>query len=188
MKFTETALKGYLIVEAEPAVDERGYFARVFCAREFAEHGLNPHMVQASVSYNPAKGTLRGLHFEGGSHMEDKLVSCPKGAIFDVAVDLRPDSPTFGRWVGAELTGDNHRQLYLPKGFAHGFQTLADDTVVGYHIAQFFEPGHSAGVVWNDPDIGVDWPLPPVNISGRDRALPRLRELDPGLLMPGEGR
>lgn len=116
--------------------------------------------------------------------MEDKLVRCEAGSIFDVAVDLRLGSETFGRWVGEELSAGNGRQLYIPKGFAHGFQTLASDTTVFYHIAQFFEPGRTAGIVWNDREIGVDWPLPPAAQSPRDLALPRLADLDRGLLMP----
>lgn len=182
MRFTETALPGCFLIEIEPMADERGFFARRFCAREFAEHGLAGEFVQSSISSNPLAGTLRGLHFERAPHMEQKLVSCHAGAIFDVAVDVRPGSPTFGRWVGCELTGRNHRMLYIPKGFAHGFVTLSPDSVVGYQIAQFYQPGRSAGIRWDDPDIAIDWPLAPTLIGDRDRQLPALGEIDPRLL------
>jgi dTDP-4-dehydrorhamnose 3,5-epimerase len=168
MKFIETGLAGCFIAEIEPIGDERGYFARTFCAGTFAENGLNPVLAQASISFNRRKGTLRGLHFQAEPAMEDKLVRCSSGALFDVAVDLRPASPTFAKWIGIELTPDNGRQLYIPQGFAHGFQTLADATTIAYHIAQAYEPERSAGVVWNDPEIGVRWPLPPTAQSPRD--------------------
>lgn len=176
MRFTETGLSGCFVIDIEPIVDERGFFARRFCAREFAEHGLAREFVQSSISHNPLRGTLRGLHFERAPHMEEKLVSCHAGAIFDVAVDLRPGSPTFARWAGFELTAANHRLLYIPKGFAHGFVTLEPDTVVGYQIAEFYVPGRSAGIRWDDPDIGIEWPLQPALVGERDRGLPLLRD------------
>jgi dTDP-4-dehydrorhamnose 3,5-epimerase len=178
MRFTETRLSGCMIIDVEPIADERGHFARRFCAREFAEHSLPTEFVQSSLSFNPHIGTLRGLHFERMPRMEEKLVWCAAGAIFDVAVDLRPVSPSFGQWVGCELTATNHRQLYLPKGFAHGFITLKPDTVVSYQMAQFYEPWHSVGVRWNDPDIGVNWPIEPTLISERDAKLPLLKEAE----------
>lgn len=187
MRFVETSLAGCFVVQTEPIADDRGSFARTFCARTFAEQGLNPTLAQASLSLNRQAGTLRGLHFQAHPAMEDKLVRCERGAVFDVAVDLRPGSPTFGQWIGEELTPANGRQLYIPKGFAHGFQTLEPDSAVFYHIAQFFEPGLTAGVAWNDPDIGVAWPLPPRAQSPRDLALPPLADVDRALLMPFGG-
>lgn len=187
MNFTETSLSGCFVIDAEPITDDRGFFARTFCARTFQERGLNPALAQASRSYNRQAGTLRGLHFQSHPAMEDKLVRCERGAVFDVAVDLRPGSPTFGGWVGQALTADNGRQLYIPKGFAHGFQTLEPDTVVYYHIAQAFVPGLTAGVAWDDPDIAVPWPLPPVGQSPRDLELPKLADVDRSLLTPFGG-
>ena len=182
MEFIETPLAGCFLIETAPVRDERGWFARTFCAREFAARGLNPGLAQSSLSFNRRRGTLRGLHFQAAPAMEDKLVRCDQGAVFDVAVDLRPDSATFGRWFGAELTPENGRQLYAPRGFAHGFQTLADDTLVAYHIAEFHRAELTAGVVWDDPEIAVAWPLPPVSQSARDLALPRLADLDRSFL------
>ena len=186
MTFTETALRGCFVIELQRFADDRGFFARTFCARTFAEQGLNAVLAQASISFNRLRGTLRGLHFQGHPAMEDKLVRCETGAIFDVVVDLRLGSPTFGRWIGEELTGNNGRQLYIPKGFAHGFQTLEPDTTVFYHIAEFFQPDLTAGVAWDDPDIDVTWPLAPAEQSARDLALPRLADLDHTLLKPVE--
>lgn len=177
MRFIETELAGCFVIDVEPVFDERGFFARTFCAREFEAHGLPGSFVQSSISTNALKGTLRGLHFEPAPHMEEKLVTCHAGAIFDVAVDIRPGSPTFSRWIGSELTADNHRALYLPKGFAHGFITLSPNSVVGYQMAQFHVPGRTLGIRWNDPHIGIDWPLEPILTSERDAALPTLAEL-----------
>jgi dTDP-4-dehydrorhamnose 3,5-epimerase len=182
LDFLETPLAGCLVVESARASDERGHFARTFCAREFAARGLNATLAQSSLSFNARSGTLRGLHFQGAPAMEDKLVRCDRGAVFDVAVDLRRSSPTFGRWHAVELSADNGRQFYIPKGFAHGFQTLADDTLVAYHITEYFRPELAAGVLWNDPDIGVAWPAPPQALSPRDLSLPRLAEIDRSLL------
>jgi dTDP-4-dehydrorhamnose 3,5-epimerase len=134
------------------------------------------------ASFSPKTGTLRGLHFERAPYMEEKLVSCHGGAIFDVAVDVRPDSPTFARWVGYQLSGQNHRMLYIPKGFAHGFITLLPDTAVGYQIAEFYVPGRSTGIRWDDPEIGVEWPIEPTLVGERDQTLPLLRDLDPKML------
>ena len=182
MDFVETPLAGCYLVQTSPVRDDRGWFARTFCARSFAERGLNAALAQSSLSFNRLRGTLRGLHFQAAPAMEDKLVRCDAGAVFDVAVDLRPGSPTFGRWHGVELTPDNARQLYIPRGFAHGFQTLTDDALVAYHIAEFYRPELTAGVAWDDPEIAVSWPLPPVGQSPRDLALPKLGELDRSLL------
>lgn len=186
MLFHETPLPGCVLVEQTPRGDNRGYFVRTYCAREFAEHGLAMTIAQTSSSFNAEKGTLRGLHFQAHPSMEDKLVSCLKGAIFDVMVDLRPGSPTFGRWYGAELSATNNRLLWSAKGFAHGFQTLTSDCLVAYCIGEFYDQDKSSGVRWDDPDIGIEWPLAPANQSPRDLTLPRLKELDVGLLMPLE--
>lgn len=183
MEFIDTDLPGCRLIRMAPAGDARGYFVRTFCAREFAEHGLNPELAQASYSFSKRRGTLRGLHFQAAPAMEDKLVRCVRGAIFDVMVDIRPGSPTYGRWVGCELTESNHMQIHSVQGFAHGFQTLTEDCIVAYHIAQFYEPTKTAGVLWNDADIGVAWPLEPVDQSPRDLALPRLKDIDPAQLL-----
>ncbi|MDE2623751.1 MAG: dTDP-4-dehydrorhamnose 3,5-epimerase [Betaproteobacteria bacterium] len=184
MKFHKTAIPDVVLIETQPIGDARGHFVRTFCAREMAAHGINPVLAQASQSYNAERGTLRGLHFQKHPGMEDKLVRCIGGAIFDVMVDLRPGSPTFGRWTGAKLSASNGMQLYAPRGFAHGFQALTDDVTVGYHIAQFYEPQLAGGVRFDDPDIGIAWPLPPTNISQRDLELPPLSALDRKFLTP----
>jgi dTDP-4-dehydrorhamnose 3,5-epimerase len=186
VKFHPTAICGVVLIENEPIGDERGYFVRTFCAREMAAHGVNPHLAQSSLSFNARRGTLRGLHFQSCPAMEDKLVGCTGGAIFDVMVDIRPGSPTFGRWVGHELSETNHCQFFAPQGIAHGFQALTDDAIVSYYIAQFYEPERSAGVRFDDPEIGIKWPLPPTAMSKRDLTLPFLAELDPAMLMPFE--
>ncbi len=184
MRFHKTAIPDVTLIEMEPVGDARGHFVRTFCAREMEAHGINPVLAQASQSFNPEKGTLRGLHFQSHPAMEDKLVRCIQGAIFDVMVDLRPGSPTYCQWVGYELSGTNKLQLYSPAGFAHGFQALTNDVTVNYHIGQFYEPGRSAGVRFDDPQIAVAWPLVPVAPSPRDLALPLLADLDPVLLLP----
>lgn len=186
MKFIETGLSDCWLITTEPVGDDRGYFMRTFCAREFEEAGLNPNLAQTSISYNQEKGTLRGLHFQTQPHMEDKLVRCIQGAIFDVMVDVRPGSPTFGKWYAAELSATNNHQLYAPKGFAHGFQTLTSDCIVSYHIAQFYAPESASGLRWDDPQIGVSWPLAPVNQSHNDLQLSTLATFDQSLLIPYE--
>jgi dTDP-4-dehydrorhamnose 3,5-epimerase len=170
--FTETGLQGAVIVDVEPHADERGFFARSWCTREFSERGLNPSVVQCNVSGNTAKGTLRGMHYQVAPHEEVKLVRCTKGAVYDVIIDLRPSSPTFLQHVGVELTADNHRALYIPEGFAHGFMTLHDDSEVFYQMSAFYEPTTARGVRWNDPIFGINWPLPVSVISARDREYP----------------
>jgi dTDP-4-dehydrorhamnose 3,5-epimerase len=184
VRFHKTTIPDVILIEMEPVGDARGHFVRTFCAREMAAHGVNPVLAQASQSFNAEKGTLRGLHFQTHPAMEDKLVRCIQGAIFDVMVDLRPGSPTYGQWVGYELSDKNNLQLYASAGFAHGFQALTDDVTVSYHIGQFYEPGRSAGVRFDDPQIAVAWPLAPVALSPRDLALPLLAEIDPVLLLP----
>jgi dTDP-4-dehydrorhamnose 3,5-epimerase len=170
MRFLETKLDGAWLIEPEPISDARGYFARTFCMRDFEERGLENRFVQHSRSFSTKKGTLRGLHFQTPPHTEVKLVSCIAGAIFDVIVDLRPGSPTHLNWQGFELSADNKRQLYVPAGFAHGFQTLTEDAELNYLISAFYEPGASTGISYNDPAIGVDWPLPVSVISDRDKS------------------
>ena len=174
MIFTESPLAGAYIIDLDPAEDARGFFARSFCAREFAARGLAAHVSQCSISFNRTMGTLRGLHFQSAPHDEEKLVRCSAGAVFDVIVDIRDRSPTHLRWFGVELSAANHRSLYIPKGFAHGFVSLADDTEVYYMISVPYAAGFAQGLRWNDPRLGIRWPLEPRVISDRDAAHPLL--------------
>ena len=174
MIFLETSLQGAYVIEVEKREDERGFFARSWCVREFAAKGLDPHLVQCNVSFNKRKGTLRGLHYQIPPHAEVKLVRCTKGSFFDVIVDLRKDSPTFLKWVGVELTASNHRMLYIPKLFAHGFQTLEDNTEIFYQMSEFYEPAASKGLRWNDPRLGISWPDIGGVMSQKDQAYPDL--------------
>jgi dTDP-4-dehydrorhamnose 3,5-epimerase len=171
--FTETRVPGVFIVEPERLEDERGFFARTWCPGEFEAHGLNPQLAQCSISYNRKKGTLRGMHYQAAPHAEAKLVRCTMGAIYDVALDLRPQSPTFKQWVSAELTAENRKMLYIPEGLAHGFQTLTDDAEVFYQISEPYHPESAGGVRWNDPAFGIQWPLPLTAISPRDASHPQ---------------
>ena len=180
MIFTETKLTGVFLIELEKQEDERGYFARTWCAREFAAQGLNPRLAQCSISFNHQSGTLRGMHFQIAPAAEDKLVRCTAGAILDVIVDIRRSSASFGRWFGVELSAANRRQLYIPQGFAHGFLTLAEQSEVFYQISVPFLPAAARGLNWNDPAIGVDWPFAPAVVSSRDAALPALADADLG--------
>jgi dTDP-4-dehydrorhamnose 3,5-epimerase len=175
MIFRETRLRDAWLVELEPAGDARGFFARTFCEREFAAQGLETRFVQHSRSLSATKGTLRGMHFQNPPHREVKLVTCIKGAIWDVIIDLRPRSSSFQQWQGFELSADNRHQLYIPKGFAHGFQTLNDDAEVGYLISAFYAPDAADGVRYDDPAFRIDWPLPPTEISEKDRNWPDYR-------------
>jgi dTDP-4-dehydrorhamnose 3,5-epimerase len=169
----ETGLAGAWIVEPQPLEDARGFFARTYCAETFAAQGLDPRIDQISISFNRRAGTLRGLHLQRPPHAESKLVRVTAGAIFDVIVDVRAGSPTFGRWVGFELTAGNRRQLYIPPGLAHGFQTLVDGTEVVYQISTPYEPAAQAGIRWDDPDLAIAWPDPENAImSERDGQLP----------------
>lgn len=173
MKFVPTKVEGVWIVEMERHHDERGWFARACCMEEFSAQGLDAGFVQCSSSFNLRRGTLRGMHYQSAPHEEAKLVRCIRGAIYDVALDLRAGSPTFRQWVAVELTADNGRALYIPKGCAHGFQTLADNTEVFYQISTPFHPGCARGVRWNDPAFGIEWPAEPSLIqSERDRNYP----------------
>ncbi len=176
MIFRETTLPGVWLVEPEPLPDERGFFARTWCRQEFEARGLNPQLAQCSVSWNHARGTVRGLHYQAAPHEEAKLVRCTRGAIHDVALDVRRGSPTFGRWIAADLSADNRRMLYVPEGVAHGFQTLLDDTEVFYQISVAHHPASARGVRWDDPACAIDWPVRPVTVSPRDAALPALVE------------
>ena len=178
MQFHPLAITGLWLVEPERLEDDRGFFSRTFSSETFRERGLCATYVQWSVSFNKRRGTLRGLHFQVSPHEEIKLVSCTRGAIFDVAVDVRPGSPSRGKWVAAELNCDNRSMLYIPAGFAHGFQALTDDAEVHYHISQPHHPEAARGVRWDDPDVAIAWPeIGHRTISGRDRVLPRLRHL-----------
>lgn len=172
MIFKEAKLKGAYIIGLEPLEDERGFFARSFCQKEFEEHGLNFSIVQCNFSYNKKKGTLRGMHYQIAPHQEAKLVCCPKGTIYDVIIDLRKDSPTLKQWIAVELTAENRRMLYIPEGFAHGFQTLRDDTGVFYQMSEFYHPESAKGVRWNDPAFGIVWPDDIQVISHKDRQYP----------------
>lgn len=172
MVFRQTELKGAYLIELEPIADERGFFARTFCRREFERHGLNPTVAQCSISCNRAKGTLRGMHYQAAPHGEVKLVRCLAGSIYDVIIDLRPDSATRGKWLAVELGTRHGSMLYIPEGFAHGFQTLEDDTQVLYQISEFYEPASARGVRWDDPAFAIDWPVGPRILSERDRSYP----------------
>ena len=170
MRFTETSLPGAFVVELEPIGDERGFFARSFCVREFEAHGLDPYIAQCNVSHNARRGTLRGMHYQAAPAAETKLVRCTRGAIYDVIIDLRPDSPTFCKWLSFELSLANGRALYIPEGFAHGFQTLEDDSDVLYHMSEYYAPEYARGVRWNDPAFGIKWPVDRPIMSGKDRS------------------
>jgi len=174
MIFLETPLRGAYVIELDKHEDERGYFARSWCAREFAARGLDPHLVQCNVSFNKLNGTLRGLHYQIPPHAEAKLVRCTKGSLFDVIVDLRKASPTFLQWFAIELTAANHRMLYIPKLFAHGFQTLEDGVEIFYQMSEFYEPAAARGLRWNDPRLGINWPDADRVISQKDEAYPNL--------------
>lgn len=160
MIFTETELPGAFLIDLERREDPRGFFARAWCADEFAEHGLNTRLVQANLSFNDQTGTLRGMHFQREPAAEAKVIRATRGAIFDAIIDLRPDSPTYKRWIGVDLTADNRRALYVPEGFAHGYQTLAPDTETFYLVSEFYTPEAEGGVRWNDPAFGIEWPSP----------------------------
>jgi len=177
MRFHELPLSGAFLIVPDRKEDERGYFARTFCRRTFLERGLEDCSLQCSLSHNRARGTLRGMHFQMRPHGESKLVRCSRGSIFDVIVDLRPSSATFAHWYAAELTQENVHALYIPKGFAHGFVTLRDETDVVYQMAEPFVASAASGFRWDDSDVAIDWPLEPRVVSERDAALPALKDL-----------
>ncbi len=169
MRFSPTGLVDAYVVEPEKREDDRGFFARTWCQKEFSDRGLDAHLVQCNISFNTHKGTLRGMHFQLPPYAETKLVRCTQGALYDVIVDLRSHSATFRQWTAVELTAENCKALYVPQGFAHGFQTLADRTEVFYQMSEFYQPGYARGFRWNDPMFSIDWPAPMGVISERDR-------------------
>jgi len=179
MVFTETPLIGAFVVDLERLEDDRGFFARSWCRREFDARGLNAELVQCNVSRNRLKGTLRGLHYQTAPYAEAKLVRCTRGAIFDVMLDLRPRSDTFLKYFGCTLSEDNHRALYIPEGFGHGFLTLTEESEVFYQMSQYYQPDAARGLRWNDPAFGIAWPEPVAMISDRDRSYPDFRADSP---------
>lgn len=188
MIFTETKLKGAYIIELEKLQDNRGFFSRTFCRREFEARGLNPNIVQCNISYNKKKGTLRGMHYQAAPYQEAKLISCVRGAIYDVIIDIRPDSPTYRQWLSVELTSyhsllnidavhspinsSTHKLLYVPEGFAHGFLTLSDNAEVFYQMSEFYMPDYARGIRWNDPVFNIEWPIDIAAISEKDMQYP----------------
>ena len=181
MKFSETSLKDAMLIDLRKFEDDRGFFARSFCAEEFAKAGLVSVFPQANYSYNVAKGTLRGMHYQKAPHAEVKVVRVVQGALLDVIIDLRPSSPTYLKWEGFELSAENFRALYVPEGFAHGFQTLTDEVHATYMVSHPYTPGVEGGVRWDDPAFGIDWPLPVASISDKDAAWP---DVDPAAGIP----
>ncbi|MBD2461552.1 dTDP-4-dehydrorhamnose 3,5-epimerase [Oscillatoria sp. FACHB-1407] len=170
MIFTETKLKGAFILDLEHREDSRGFFARTFCAKEFEAHGLKPTVAQCNLSFNHKAGTMRGMHYQIPPAAETKLVRCTRGAIYDVIIDLRPDSPTYMEYIGVELTEDNRRALYVPELFAHGYLALTDGAEVGYQVGEFYTPGYERGIRYDDPAFKIEWPIPITVISDKDAA------------------
>ena len=181
MIFSETKLKGAYIIDLERREDSRGFFARAFCQKEFEAHGLKPVIAQANVAFNKVKGTLRGMHFQFPPASETKLVRATRGAILDFIVDLRPDSPTYLQHIEVELNEDNGRALYVPERFAHGYQALRDETETSYQVGEFYTPGAEGGLLYNDPRLGLKWPLPVAVISDKDKAWKLLGDIEPEL-------
>jgi dTDP-4-dehydrorhamnose 3,5-epimerase len=169
MIFTETKLKGAFIIDIDKKEDNRGFFARTFCQNEFVEHGLKPAIAQANMAFNKKKGTLRGMHFQYPPATENKLVRCTRGSLLDIIIDLRPESETFLAHVAVELSENNHRGLYVPERFAHGYQTLEDNTVASYQVSEFYTPDTEGGLLYNDPQFGLSWPIEITMISEKDR-------------------
>lgn len=178
MIFTETALRGAFVIDIEPHTDDRGFFARTFCQREFAERGLRPVIAQVSVAFNRLRGTVRGMHFQYPPYAETKIVRALRGALLDVIVDLRPESATYLQHVAVELTADNRRALYVPERFAHGYQVLEDGTEASYEIGEFYAPGTEGGLSPLDPRLALSWPLPVTEMSPKDRAWTHLEEAE----------
>ena len=172
MIFVETKLKGAFVIEPERLRDGRGFFARTWCKREFEAHGLNPNLVQCNISFNEKRGTIRGMHYQAKPFEEAKLVRCTIGAIWDVIIDLKADSPTFKKWFAVELTAENRKMLYIPESFAHGFQTLEENTEIFYQMSEYYSPECSRGVRWNDPVFSIKWPEDEIIISDKDRQYP----------------
>lgn len=172
MIFTPTPIPGAWLIAPEPLADARGFFARTVCRKTFAEHGLNADFVQQSVSFNNARGILRGMHYQAAPHEEEKLVRVTTGAIWDVILDLRPGSATYRQWFSVELSAENRLALYIPKGVAHGFQTLSDTAEVAYQMTEFYTPGAERGILWCDSSIRITWPISDPIVSARDQSHP----------------
>ena len=183
MKFRATSLPGVFVIVPDKSTDERGHFARLYAKAEFARHGIAAEFATSAVSYNKLAGTLRGLHYQTAPFAEAKLVSCPRGRAWDVVVDLRAGSPSYGRWTATEISAANGRAVFVPEGCAHGFQTLVRGTAIAYQLSSEYQADFARGVRWDDPDLAIEWPYAePAAISERDKALPRLRDLDPPAL------
>jgi dTDP-4-dehydrorhamnose 3,5-epimerase len=172
MIFQETHLPGVFVVDLDPRADERGFFARAWCAREFDEHGLETRLAQCNLSFNDRRGTLRGMHYQVAPHEEVKLIRCTSGAVYDVVIDVRPESSAYCEWIGVELSAENRRMLYIPRGCAHGYLTLADRTETFYQVSEFYAPGAEHGIRWDDSAFTIDWPQPIEVISEKDRSWP----------------
>jgi dTDP-4-dehydrorhamnose 3,5-epimerase len=181
MKFTETKLKGAFVIDLEPRTDDRGFFSRSFCQKEFEAHGLKTTIAQANISFNYRKGIVRGLHFQFPPAAETKFVRCSRGAIVDVIVDLRPESPTYLQHVAVELTADNRRGLFVPERFAHGYQVLEDNTETTYQVGEFYTPAAESGLRFSDPRLGIEWPLPPTDMTEKDAKWPLLEHVEPAI-------
>jgi dTDP-4-dehydrorhamnose 3,5-epimerase len=181
MIFTETKLKDAYIIDLDRKEDGRGFFARAFCQNEFAAHGLKPIIAQANIAFNNKQGTLRGMHFQYPPAAESKLVRCSRGAILDIIIDLRPESPTYLNHIAVELSEDNYRALYVPERFAHGYQVLRDKTETSYQVGEFYTPGSEGGLMYNDPRLGLRWPLPVSTISEKDKSWQLLSEQESDL-------
>jgi dTDP-4-dehydrorhamnose 3,5-epimerase len=177
--FTETKLIGAFIIDLERREDDRGFFARAFCQNEFSDHGLKPVIAQANIGFNRRRGCVRGMHFQYPPAAETKVVRCTRGGVFDVIVDLRPESPTYLEHISVELTADNHRAIYIPERFAHGYQALEDETETSYQVGEFYTPGAEGGLRYDDPDLGLTWPLSVTEISEKDERWPLLAEVEP---------
>jgi dTDP-4-dehydrorhamnose 3,5-epimerase len=178
MIFTETKLRGAFLIDLEAREDDRGFFARAFCQKEFAQHGLKPVIAQANIGFNRRKGTLRGMHFQFPPSAETKLVRASRGAVLDIIVDLRPESATYLQHISVELSADNHRGIYIPERFAHGYQALQDNTETTYQVGEFYTPGSEGGLLYNDPRLGLEWPLPVTVISDKDLQWKPLDEIE----------
>jgi dTDP-4-dehydrorhamnose 3,5-epimerase len=181
MIFTETKLKGAFILDLELREDNRGAFARTFCMNEFEAHGLKPTVAQCNLSYNYKAGTMRGMHYQVAPACETKLVRCTKGAIYDVIIDMRPESPTYMQHIGVELSADNHRALYVPEMFAHGYLALTDGAEVAYQVGEFYTPGYERGLRYDDPAFGIEWPMAVTVISDKDAAWPLFEKVSVGV-------
>ena len=179
MIFKETNLKGNYLIDLEKKEDDRGFFSRFFCKKEFLEKGLNISWVQINNSFNKRKGTLRGLHFQRSPNEEIKLIRCLKGAIWDVVVDLRDNSNTFGKWFGEKLSSENRTMMYVPKGLAHGFISLTPNSEILYLVSDFYAPESEGNLIWNDPDVGIEWPINPLIISDKDKSNVNFKNIVP---------